>query len=492
MNDNSILSKIELLLERKIYRDSFYEFYKVAFCQLHPGLEYDENWHAKYLCDILQAETERVLAKKPREHDIIINISPRSSKSMIVTVIWPVWMWTINASLKFLTCSYSDTIAVNLSRQSKDLIDTTWFRRLYGNKVQLRSDLAGAGHYGTVDKGFRYAFGLDGTVTGMGGDFLIADDLQNPKKANSEVERESTIERWNSTISNRINQLEIGSRVIVMQRLHMRDIAGYLMDPKEGRPEEIRHICIPAMYDAEMVKPPELKAFYDKQNGYFWPTRFSEKVLGAEKKKGSLYFAGQFQQRPVPLEGNTFKRKWFDIIQPESVERDIHECPIHFIVDTAFTEDQQNGNDPSGILACFRKDDYLYIINFVKVWLEFPQLIAFIKQYVQLNGYSSYSSIRIEPKANGKSVAQQLRSGTGLNVIEIDSEWVRDDKVTRASAVSPIAEARRVKIIDGEYVDEFMTSITAFPKAPHDEEVDVLVYALNELLPLNEFLSGWA
>lgn len=172
-------------MERTIYQRSFYEFYKVAFCQIHPGLEYDENWHAKYLCDVLQEETERVVAKKPREKDIIINVPPRSSKSMIVTVIWPVWSWTIDPTLKFLTCSYSDTIATILSRQSKDLINTNWFQLLYGRRVVLRGDLSGAGHYGTTAGGFRYAFGADGTVTGVGGDFLVC--LRGDQKVMAEI-----------------------------------------------------------------------------------------------------------------------------------------------------------------------------------------------------------------------------------------------------------------------------------------------------------------
>lgn len=487
----NVLNKFEIQLERDIYRESFYEFYKVAFCQLHPGLEYDENWHAKFLCDVLQEETQRVLDKKPREKDIIVNIPPRSSKSMIISVIWPVWMWTIDPTLKFLTCSYSDTIATVLSRQSKDLIDTNWFKGLYGNKVMLRSDLSGAGHYATVAGGFRYAFGADGTVTGMGGDFIIADDIANPKKANSEKERENTLEQWNNTISNRINQLEIGGRVIVMQRLHMRDLTGYLLDPKDGRPDSVRHICIPAEDEGEktIIKPPELRKYYDEQGGLFWPTRFSKKVLNDERRKGSLYYAGQFQENPVPLEGNIFKRKWFDILEPESIARDVDNCPMHFMIDTAYTEDETETNDPTGILTCFRKGDWVYVVNFEEVWMEFPKLIEFIKQYVKLNGYSANSGMYIEPKANGKSIAQQLRSGTDLNVIEIEAEWIRDDKQTRAIAVSPICEARRVKIINGPYVDKYMGYLTAFPKAPHDEAVDCTVYMLNRMLPLSEFFS---
>lgn len=491
MSDSSILSKFEIQLERKIYKRSFYEFYKVAFCQLHPGTPYDENWHARYLCDILQAEAERVLRKESRVHDIIVNIPPRSSKSMIISVIWPVWCWTLDASLKFLTCSYSDTIATILSRQSKDLIDTPWFKSLYGKKVMLRADLSGASHYATVAGGLRYAFGANGTVTGTGGDFLICDDIANPLMANSEKERENTINQWNNTISNRINQLEVGGRVIVMQRLNMRDLTGYLLDPKEGRPDSVMHICIPAQYESEktVIKPIELKKHYDDNGGLFWPSRFSEKVLKEERRKGSLYYAGQFQQNPVPLEGNIFKRKWFDILEPESVDRDRDHSPINFIIDSAYTEDETQTNDPSGILAYFRKVNDVYVINFEEVWMEFPQLIEFIKQYVKQFGYSANSGIYIEPKANGKSIAQHLRSQTDLNVIEIDDAWIRDDKLTRATAVSPIAEAGRVKIINGAYVDKYLTYLTSFPRAPHDEAVDCTVYMLNKALPLSEFYS---
>jgi predicted phage terminase large subunit-like protein len=489
MEQNSMLARIELSLERKIYERSFYEFYKAAFCQLHPGLAYDENWHAKYICDILQKETERVIAKLPREKDLIINVPPRSSKSMIVTVIWPVWSWTKDPTLKFLRCSYSDTIATILSRQSKDLILTNWFQRLYGSKIKLRGDLSGAGHFGNVKTGFMYAFGLDGTVTGVGGDFIIADDPQNPKKANSEVERESAIERWNGTVSNRLNQLEIGGRIIVMQRLHQRDLVGYLLDPKSGRPEDFIHVCIPAEYDANLVKPIELKQFYT-DGKYFWKSRFSEKVLSTERKKGTLYFSGQFQQTPVPPEGNLFKRAWIDIIPAENISRNASESPIHFFIDTAYTEDETERNDPSGIFTCFKKGDILYGVNFVEVWMEFPKLIAFIKEYVHQNGYSGYSAIYIEPKASGKSVVQQLRSESNLNVIEIEAEWIRDDKVTRATAVSPIVEGRRLKLIQGEksdWIDKYIGQLTSFPKAQHDEAVDTTVYALNYLLPANDF-----
>jgi predicted phage terminase large subunit-like protein len=252
------------------------------------------------------------------------------------------------------------------------------------------------------------------------------------------------------------------------------------MDPKTGNPDDYLYISIPAEYDEQVVSPPELKKFY--KDGLFAPLTFTPQVLNGYKKMGSLYYAGQYQQRPVPLEGNLFKRAWFEIISADLIQRDSIDSPIHFFIDTAYTEDQTERNDPSGILSV--------LVNFVEVWLEFPELIAFIQQYVVLNGYTPHSAIYVEPKASGKSVVQQLK-GTNFNVIEIDAEWIRDDKVTRATGVSPIAQSGKVKIIEGTWNEKYLTQLASFPKTQHDEAVDTTVYALNYLMPISDFFAAF-
>lgn len=482
------LERLEIELERTVYEESFYEFYKVAFCQLHPGQEYDENWHAVYICWRLQQETERIIRKEPRKKDLIINVPFRSSKSMIVTVIWTVWSWVKYAGMKFISTSYSGDLALEHSRRSRDLIDTVWFQRLWGDKVKIRSNVDAASHWETTDTGMRKAVGMGGQITGSGADIIIVDDPINPKKAASEVERQNAIDFYNHTLFSRLNQPDIGVRVIVMQRLHEQDLTGHLMDPKLGRPEEHEHICIPAEYDPVMVSPPELSKYYT--NNLFWVSRFGVATLKAYLKAlGSLQYAGQLNQRPVPPEGNLFKRVWFEIVDAESVVRDPTESPMEFILDTAYTEKQEN--DPTGLLSCFKKGKDLYIVNFTEVYQEFPDLVKFIPAYVKLHDYGFSSSISIEPKASGKSVVSQLKAQTDLNVYEIVSDMLKDDKLTRATAISPIAQAGRIKIIKGPWNDLFLSQLCSFPKASHDEAVDCLVYACDKLLPISDNVFGW-
>lgn len=89
------------------------------------------------------------------------------------------------------------------------------------------------------------------------------------------------------------------------------------------------------------------------------------------------------------------------------------------------------------------------------------------------------STLRIEPKANGISVSQQLKEQTDLNVAFTPSPT--DDKETRLQAVSPKIESGRVILVEGDWNDEFIDEVCGFPNKPHDEYVDVLGYAINYL-----------
>ena len=131
--------------------------------------------------------------------------------------------------------------------------------------------------------------------------------------------------------------------------------------------------------------------------------------------------------------------------------------PIIFFVDTAYTE--KTSNDPTDILSsCFI---FFYIYNFFffignniyivcakKVNMKFPELCRFLPSYVRDNGYGKGSSVRIEPKANGLSVIDQLYESTDLNVVSTPSP--KESKETRLNAASPYVESGRVYLVGGD------------------------------------------
>lgn len=481
MSLESLNTDIYKELKKSVYKASYYEFFKDAYKELHPGEIYSDNWHIKYLCDQLQDEAERIIDRREKTTDMIINMPFRAAKSLIVSIVFPVWCWTIDQSMQFICVSYTADLAMDLAKKSRNLINSFWFQELYADTVQITTDAIGS--ISIKGGGMRYSIGTGGTVTGKGSSIIIVDDPINPKKSRSEVERKNAIDFYTGTLYNRLNQPKLGVRIIVMQRLHEDDLTGYL---RGKNPDFYKHICIPAELsnekDKAILSPKELEKFY--VDGLFWPDRFDRKEINNYiAQMGSLEVAGQLYQRPAPEEGNLVKKDWFDIVDPQSITLDLVNNPMNFYIDTAETEKQEG--DASAILAGFKKDNIIYICNIVEIRKQFFELVKFIPDFVHANKYTNNSKIKIEPKSSGKSVVSQLRASTMLNVVELASP--KDSKITRLNAISPILESRRVKFIKGAYLDKFMNQLLTFPNSRNDDCVDVFIYCVTDLLIDNDF-----
>ena len=134
----------------------------------------------------------------------------------------------------------------------------------------------------------------------------------------------------------------------------------------------------------------------------------------------------------------------------------------------------------------------MYVLAAQKVLMKFPDLIRFIPQFVRKNGYGPGSSIRIEPKANGLSVIDQMREATKLSITRTPTP--DESKDTRLNVASPVVESGRVVLVDGSWNDELITEVCGFPAVAHDEYVDLLCYAIDyhfKGVSSNKNLSGF-
>lgn len=467
--DKSSTNIRELLysVEQQACRARFFEFVK-SFWDVIIKEDPVYNWHIEYLCDELQELTKFIVAREPKPYDIIINIPPGTSKSTIVTIMWPAWMWTQDASIRIITNSYSSDLSIEQSTKSRDIITSDKYKRLFP-EVELRRDKSGKGSYENTSTGARYSTSTGGTITGKHAHCIINDDPQNPKQADSEPLREQANEHTKTLSSRKVNKKNTPT-VTIMQRLHTDDVTGYLLSKKGDR---IKHICLPAEL-SDNVKPEELKKRY--VDGLLDPLRLDRDMLAEAKVDlGSVKYAGQYEQSPTVEGGNIIKEEWFGTIPRREFDRLRQNEPIVFFADTAYTEKSEN--DPSGIIATCKVGNTLYITKAQKVNKKFPDLVRFIPRFAQENGYDSSSSIRIEPKANGISVIDQLRELTGLNVTKTPTPT--DSKETRLNAASPTVECGRVVLVIDTWNDDFIGEVCGFPNKPHDEYVDLLCYAID-------------
>ena len=480
MNESEKLREVELeqILEAEQCKNSFYQFVATFWDIIIPD-DPVYNWHIEYLCNELQILGERVKDRKPKLYDLIINIPPGTTKSTIATVMYPVWCWVIDPTQRFISSSHNLELSTEHAVKSRDLIRSSRFQRYFDN-IEIKQDQDNKRNYQNNYGGGRVVASVGSSITGKHAHQLIIDDPTDPEQANSEVERNKA-NRWHdTTLSTRKIDKAITPTILIMQRLHEKDLTGHLL----SKGKKIKHICLPAEV-SDLVSPKELKRNY--KQGLLDPVRLNKDVLREVRLDlGSYGYANQFEQRGAPLEGGIFKRDWFRIITFDNFMKIADKVPSitwNFKVDGAYTE--KTKNDPCGIWASCKIGNRIFVRNFYTGWHEQPEFIKKVVSYAKENGYSSGSRIHIEPKANGLSTIQTLQRESRLNVMAYKFRkeskiTMNDSKETRAMACSPSVEAGRVVFIDGSYVESTIEQIINFPNAAHDEAVDCMVMDIAE------------
>lgn len=457
-------------LKAELCKRDFYEFFK-EFWDVIVAEELENNWHLKFLCDKLQTYGEKIIngEELTEEDTLIINISPATTKSTITSVMFPVWLWVKKPSLKIITGSHASSLAMEMSVKSRDILRSEKFKQLYPH-IALKDDSDTKSQYSNTYGGSRVATSSGSSVIGQHAHIIIIDDPVSTSPSKAELKKAN---KW---MTQELPTRKIDKKktpiVLIMQRLADDDPTGHILD-KKG--DKVDHICLPAEMTDD-VKPESVRDKY--VNGLMDVNRLSKSVLADMKSSlGSYGYSSQFLQTPNPTEGGIIKKDWVKVQPLTVLDQELMSVPPQFFVDTAYTEDM--GNDPSAMVVAKELNNMIYIIHAEQFWMEFPQLCKKIINMVHQWGYNNRSKIKVEPKASGKSLVQQLRNDTKLNIMEDDSPKISKDE--RLERVSPIIESGRVIFIDGRWNEELISQICSV-KPTHDDLRDSLVMSINNLI----------
>lgn len=430
-------------------------FIEKTFHTVDPGTDYLHNWHIDLLADRLTQVMQGNITR------LIINIPPRSLKSVCISVAWPAWLLGNNPSTKIIAASYSQILSLKHSQDCRLVMRTPWYRELFPD-VELCDGQDEKAKFVTTSRGFRFATSVGGTVTGEGGDILIMDDPHTPTQANSSVLREHTNQWFDQSFLSRLNDKKKGAAVVVMQRLHVNDLTGHLL-AKAGHWE---HLCLPAITPVD-----ESFALHDSMSGLYTVGRTAGEALHPERESladiartqnelGSYAFSAQYQQRPIMLEGGMVELRWFP--------RYTHAPEEGMIVqswDTAVKTGSHN--DPSVCTTWKVADNRYYLLDVLVRQMEYPTLKHTVISHAE---HWKPHSILIEDKASGQSLLQDLRIHTALPALAIQPI---SDKISRFAAVTAMIESGRVFLPHtAPWLPAFEAELLAFPNAPHDDQVD--------------------
>lgn len=464
-------------LVASLCHDSFHQFF-LEFWETIEAVELVPNWHIRYLCDQLQ-EVYELWAAKQTQPDMLINVPPGTSKSTTVTQLFPAWLWLKKPSIRILSSSFAAPLAISHAVKTRLCLKSPKFARLFPDHIEFQDDQDGKTDYRNTALGQRYT-----TSTGTGGamgnhaDFIIIDDPLNPQAAVSEAGQGAASAHL-KTLATRKTDKARTVTILVMQRVHEKDPAGEWL--ASGRP--LRHICLPGELTKDIktgevgahVRPPELRAYY--VDGLLDPQRLTRTALqGLQVTLGSYGYAGQVQQLTAPDEGGLLKKAWFTVISMEAFQALAGRAGgvWLFDADTAYTDNQKN--DPSALLASCYIGQKLYVRYAGEMWLELPDLKKRLPDLINMHGYTRLSKLHVEPKASGKSVVQELRAISQLNVVEAPTPT--GSKLERVNGISPFLEAGRVVLIDGGWNESFISQCASFPNAAHDDMLDCLCQAI--------------
>lgn len=469
---------------RRAAEDSLYEFVKQAWDTVEPGISFIPSWHIEEICVHLEGVSNGVIQR------LLINIPPRHSKSTIVSVMWPMWEWIHSPEQKFLAASYSGTLSIRDNLKARRLIQSPWYQQRWSSIFALAGDQNAKQRFENDKTGYRIATSVGGTATGEGGSRLVLDDPHGAQEAQSDAMRNSALEWFDQVWSTRLNNPKTDAMVVVMQRLHAKDISGHILDDLGGW----EHICIPAEYDGKKRKT--ILGIYDPrkvEGELICPERFGHEEI--EKLKislGAYGAAGQLQQRPSPAGGGILKIENFRLWPAAKPLPD-----LFFIVqsyDTAFTE--KTSGDPTGccVWGVFEHEKRRQVI-LLDCWNEhlgYPEL----KRRVMQDWQARYGGekdnvmkpsrkpdiILIEAKGSGQSLLQDLRLS---NIPAVPYNPGKADKVSRAHMASPLLEAGIFWVLESNkhkgrvrsWVQPFFDQLEQFPAGEHDEMVDCFTQA---------------
>jgi predicted phage terminase large subunit-like protein len=443
-------------------------FVRQAWPVLNPGRELIWSWHYDLLCEYL------TLVRLRKVRRLIVNVPPRTAKSTIATICFPCWVWTGEPGHGFLCASYSKDLSTEHSIARRHLLASEWYQWGWGGDFRIGDGQDLKTQFDNDHRGQMIATSVGATTTGKGGDTLIVDDPLSADQALSDAERKTANDWFDGTLRTRLNDPGTGAIVVIMQRLHEADLTGFLLETEAG---QWTHLKIPL--EAEEPEnwrlPVSGKTEARSLGDVLQPERFTPDVVANLKARGLIY-AGQYQQRPAPLEGNIIKRqhvRYYGGVNPHTGEPD-EALPEKFDLEIISADCAFKDLPTSDFVAIGRigvKGRKRYLLSVTNAHLGMSATEA---QIIRERRERRISATLVEDKANGSAVIERLKH-TLPGIIAVEP---RGGKLARFMAAAPEWEAGDWYVDrNAAWTEPLIQQLTTFPNAAHDDMCDMMSQA---------------
>ena len=360
--------------------------------------------------------------------------------------------------------SYSIELAKKLANDFRAIVESDWYRRIFpGTRIGRFKNTETEIEF--TERGYRLAVSVQGTLTGRGGDLIIIDDPIKPTDALSEPTRNSVNQWYLNTLLSRLDNKATGRIVIVMQRVHVEDLTGFVLDG----PEESTVLKLPAIGLVRESIPIGPERFHERLPGeVLWPGREPRSVLERYRLQlGSDVFSAQYQQEPMPPEGAMIKRQWVQRYDTPPAR-----TAGSRVIQSWDTASKGGPENDWSVCTTWRFQDGLhYLLHVERGRYDYPELK---KRAQALAQQYNPTKLLIEDTGTGSALVQELR-------LELSAIAVKPtaDKIARMSAESAKFEAGLVYFPKhAPWLADLEAELFSFPGSRHDDQVDSISQAL--------------
>jgi predicted phage terminase large subunit-like protein len=441
---------------RAILATDFRAFVEYVFGLLRPGTPFKPNWHI----DAMAHKASQVATGDLKR--LIIAVPPRHLKSIIASVALPAWYLGHNPAERVVCVSYSAELAKTHANDFRRVVTDPIYQAVFPN-MRLARETDSEIH--TTLRGRRYATSIQGTLTGRGGNLFIVDDPLKPGDAVSEVSRERVIEWYRSTLVTRPDDKQAARIMVVMQRIHVDDLVGYLIENDAG----FEVLSLPSV--AQSTTTYDLgggRTHTREQGDLLHPSHEPAEVLrGIKKSMGSMLFSAQYQQAPEPAGGKIIKRKmlrYYSAVEPRPSDR------IVLSWDIALSE--KEAADYSACVVLLNRGDLYFVLEVIRGKFPFDRLKDKIIEVKKR--YGRAAALVIEDSGISYGLIQALRE-KHINVVDYKPKGDKDERLI--SQIDLFEGGSVLLPKDAPWLDEFISELLSFP-GRHDDQVDALAQGL--------------
>ena len=458
------------------------DFTEMAFKLVSPADAYAYNWHIGCVAEHLHAVRGGDIRR------LIINIPPRSLKSIMVTVAWPAWLLGRDPATRIIAASYAQQLSTKHSMDSRLIVESEWYQRVFP-QTRIAIDQNEKTNFMTTERGFRKATSTGGSILGDGADYLIADDLIKADEARSDTVRNGTNQWFDQSFITRMNQPKESRCVVVMQRLHAQDLTGHLLD-KGGW----TLLKLPAEAKSKVIIDLKKNRWVMEEGELLHEARLGKEELNiARNDLGEAAYTGQFLQEPMPDGGAEFHTEWYQLY--EKIEH--YSGNLFLVVDPGGDKKKKTSDYTAMRLWMLGTDRNYYLLHTVRDRLNTTERIDKIfeiqRRYSALTG----KPVTVLYKVRGfiteaHSIKEKMMRETyHFPMIEVVEKGEKNERIRR---MIPTAEARRMWLprfyayVDHTKKTRDLTSdflnheVAMFPMGAHDDMLDADSELFNEEL----------